>query len=45
LKSEQEHLSAIWLKQHIITLPIHHGLARKQIEYIAISLEKALKRD
>lgn len=37
-ESTDSHKEAIWLNQHVLLLPIHQSIKRKEIDYIASSL-------
>jgi hypothetical protein len=43
LETKDEHESAIWLREHILLLPIHQDLSEKQMEHFATVVSNVLR--
>jgi dTDP-4-amino-4,6-dideoxygalactose transaminase len=42
LEKCDEHKTAVWLQEHILLLPVHQNLSKKQVEYMAFKLREIL---
>jgi len=44
LKRPEQHEAAIWLKDHILLLPLHQDLSNEQVEYMVFKLKEILEK-
>jgi hypothetical protein len=40
LQKRDEHKTAVWLQEHILLLPVHQNLSKKQVEYMTFKLRE-----
>ncbi len=44
LERSDDHKTAVWLQEHILLLPVHQDLIKKELEFIAFKVEEILKK-